>query len=159
MTASATATAFLRRAGGLAAILAVIAGILGMHVIAGNHSAHSAAATTVALTNAGSPADDAPTHQGPGAHPSHSAPAHHAADPAGAAVEPCSGSCTSGCPSAQTTTVSCTPSAQSGSLNAPLPGTTVFGAVPGSGPLDALLRAYSYLPGSPSPGELSISRT
>lgn len=59
MTASATATAFLRRAAGLAAVLGIIAGILGMHVIAGSHSAHSAPAVSTVLPGVVSPADDA----------------------------------------------------------------------------------------------------
>jgi hypothetical protein len=54
---------------------------------------------------------------------------------------------------------SCTPSAKTGSLAAPLPGTTVFGTAPATRVTGALLSGYSYLPGGPSPGELSISRT
>ncbi len=50
MTASHrnVASAFLHRAGLLAGILAVLAGILGMHVITGSHSMHSPAALTAA---------------------------------------------------------------------------------------------------------------
>jgi len=50
MTASRrnVASAFLHRAGLLAGILAVLAGILGMHVLTGTHTMHSPAAITAA---------------------------------------------------------------------------------------------------------------
>lgn len=157
MTASAKRLVmmFLRRAGVLAAVLTVIAGILGMHVLTGNHSMHSPAAmtaTTADPVHAPSRGEDHPVHQVPGGHPTHAASVQ---DMAGSSAGPCSGNCTS----MQTMTVSCTPSAKSGSLTAPLPGTTAFGAVPGAGTAGAFPRLYSYLPGGPSPGELSISRT
>ncbi|MCU1548296.1 MAG: hypothetical protein JWO29_1247 [Arthrobacter sp.] len=47
MTAShRNLAAFLRRAGLLAGLLAIIAGIFGMHVMTGTHSMHSPAAVT-----------------------------------------------------------------------------------------------------------------
>lgn len=53
---------------------------------------------------------------------------------------------------------SCTPAAKSASLEAPLPGTGFAVATPPSGePITA--SQWSYLPGSPSPGDLCISRT
>ncbi|MFF1385710.1 hypothetical protein ACFVWT_19335 [Arthrobacter sp. NPDC058288] len=158
MTASAKrlVMTFLRRAGGLAAVLAVIAGILGMHVMTGDHSMPSPAAMTTttagAVHNTASPPDGHSGHQVSGGHSTQEASVQ---DVTGSPSEPCSGSCTS----MQTMTVSCTPSAKSGSLTAPLPGTTLFGVIPGAGLAGARPNAYSYLPGGPSPGELSISRT
>ena len=157
MTASAKRLLMilLRRAGGLAAVLAVIAGILGMHVMTGDHSMLSPA--TMATTTAGAVHTASPVGGDSGRQVSaaHSPPLASVQDVTGSPSEPCSGSCTS----MQTMTVSCTPSAKSGSLTAPLPGTTLFGVIPGAGPAAALEGLYSYLPGSPSPGELSISRT
>jgi hypothetical protein len=157
MTAPAQrlAMAFLRRAGGLAAVLAVIAGILGMHVMTGHHSMHSPAALTAAtagVVHAGTPVDGHSGYQASGTRFTQQASGQ---DLAVVSSEPCSDSCTS----IQTMTASCTPSAKTGSLTAPLPGTTVFGAVPAAGVTGGLPGAYSYLPGGPSPGELSISRT
>ncbi len=76
-------------------------------------------------------------------------------DTTGQPSDPCPGNCHS----IQATTACCTLSATAGSLTAPLPGTTMFGAVPAADPPGSLPPRYSYLPGSPSPGELSISRT
>ncbi|MET1086086.1 MAG: hypothetical protein ABWY04_03035 [Arthrobacter sp.] len=158
MTASAKRLVMilLRRAGGLAAVLAVIAGILGMHVMTANHSMPSPAAMTTttagAVHNTASPADGHAGHQVSAGHSTQGASVQDVTE---SPSEPCSGSCTS----MQTMTVSCTPSAKSGSLTAPLPGTTLFGVIPAAGPAAALEGLYSYLPGSPSPGELSISRT
>jgi hypothetical protein len=158
MTAAAKrlAMAFLRRAGGFAAVLAVIAGILGMHVMTGNHSMHSPAAMTAATAgavHAESPADShSGYYQASGTHSTHQASGQDLAVAS-------SGPCSDGCTGMQTMTTSCTPSAKTGSLTAPLPGTTVFGAVPAGLLSGGLPGVYSYLPGGPSPGELSISRT
>lgn len=154
------ASAFLHRAGLLAGILAVLAGILGMHVITGSHSMHSPAALTAAA--------------GTGAGHTHSAAAHDHADPAitnaspaqlssdghmapGIVVEQCS--CSDSCAGMHTMTVSCTPTGKTGSLAAPLPGTSVVGVNSDTSGPGAVPGSYSYLPGCPSPGELSISRT
>jgi hypothetical protein len=56
-------------------------------------------------------------------------------------------------------TVSCTPLAKNGSLFVPLPGKGVFGSISNARAPRTVPLAYSYLPGSPSPGQLSISRT
>lgn len=162
MTASHrnVASAFLHRVGLLAGILAVLAGILGMHVITGSHSMHSPAALTAAAgTGAGhihSAAADGHGELGV----TDASPAHHSSDghnAPGIVVEQCS--CSDSCASMHTMTVSCTPSGKSGSLSVPLPGTAVFGVIPNATAPGAVSGSYSYLPGSPSPGELSISRT
>ncbi|UKA53500.1 hypothetical protein LFT45_17525 [Arthrobacter sp. FW305-BF8] len=143
-------------AGELTAVLAVVAGILGMHVITGNHSIHSMTAMSartpgglLALHTEG-PAESHP-HPASGLHA-----VQEAADHGMGSVDRCCGSC---CTGIQTMTVSCTPSAKSGSLAAPLPGTSVFGAVPGTTAPGSAAGSYSYLPGGPSPGALCISRT
>lgn len=154
--ASARAIAFLRRAGLLTAVLALIAGIFGMHVMTATHAAHSQTlpAATVSAHHGSSPAG----HTG-----------EHAAGPAAAAAMPAaqadestrtaqcteSGSCTS----VHSMTDPCTPSAKAGSLAAPLPGTVIVSRNMTTGTLSAFSAQWSYRPGSPSPGDLCISRT
>ncbi|WP_431230712.1 hypothetical protein [Paenarthrobacter nicotinovorans] len=153
------ASAFLHRVGLLAGILAVVAGILGMHVLTGGHSMHSPAAITAAASTPtvhtesvaahGHPDHDAADTSSP-----HRAGVHHAANPS---MDECS--CSDSCAGMQTMTMSCTPSAKTGSLSVPLPGTAVFGIVSDARAPGAVPGSYSFLPGSPSPGQLSISRT
>lgn len=161
MTASDrnAASAFLHRAGLLAGILAVLAGILGMHVMTGSHSMHSPAALTAAAgaatVHAGTaPADGHPLHGTASTSSSHRTGVQIASS---SSAEECS--CSDSCKSMHTMTVSCTPLAQTGSLSVPLPGTGVFGSISNARAPGAVPHTYSYLPGSPSPGQLSISRT
>ncbi|MCU1549065.1 MAG: hypothetical protein JWO29_2016 [Arthrobacter sp.] len=150
------AMAFLPRAGLLAGVLAVIAGILGMHVVTGSHSMHAPAAMTAATARTVHAESPVHGHSGhPVAGMPSTLPVAGSLDMAESSAELCS----NGSNSAQTTTVSCTPSAKTGSLAAPMPGTAVSGSVPAAGTAGALPRPYSYLSGSPSPAELSISRT
>lgn len=150
-TAQARSTAFLHRAGLFAAVLAIIAGIFGMHVMTGTHAMHVASFTAVTAHAASS-----------GHHGGHQAKdrdqaAPGAQDTARVHAENCSDP--GGCASMQTMTAACTPSAKTGSLTAPLPGTAVF-AFGSNTTADARATEYwSYLPDGPSPGELSISRT
>ncbi|MBT2521160.1 hypothetical protein [Arthrobacter sp. ISL-28] len=162
MTASHrdVASAFLHRAGLLAGILAVLAGILGMHVMTGSHSMHSPTALTAAAGAATVPAESTTAHGHTAHGPADTSSAQlsssgHTA--ASVAVEQCS--CSDNCTSMHTMTVSCTPSAKTGSLSAPLPGTAVLGIISNARAPGAVSHSYSYRPGSPSPGELSISRT
>ena len=142
-------TAFLPSAGLLALVIAVVAGILGMHVIAAGHGEHSMAAA--ASTAAAAPAHDG--HHEPERHLE-----HQATDAIGHAA-PERDACSGGCTDLHATTASCTPSAKTGSLSAPLPGNAAFGDISSAAaPCPAVLW-YSYVPASPSPGELSISRT
>lgn len=158
----AVAGSFLRGAGLLAGVLAVIAGILGMHIMTGTHLMHSPAAIT-ASTGASTVGTGPATSAGAGNHLEHPAPAAAHAHPASSAQhgvsppEQCS--CSANCPSLHTMTASCTPSAKTGSLSAPLDSTAGSAAISPPGPADAPASHWSYLPGSPSPGELSISRT
>ena len=160
MTAShrTLTAAFLRRAGLLLGLLAIIAGLFGMHVMTGNHSRHAPAAVTAPTpgVHAGSAATDGrAVHQGSGTTPVR--PAAGLRDAAGTPAQmcPCSGSCTG----VHAMAGSCTLSVKTGSLSAPSPGITVVGAIPRAGLAGTGPGPYGHLPDSPSPGELSISRT
>jgi hypothetical protein len=148
--------AFLNRTALLTAVLAIIAGIFGMHVITAGHSTHSATAASVA--DATIHVDSILTHH-------HAGDAHKPArllDPdrphsATGSVGECS--CCGNCSDMDEMTVSCIPSAKTASLTAPLPGSTVFAAPTDRGTGDAGAARWSYLPTGPSLLELSISRT
>lgn len=148
--------AFLRRGSVLAAVMAVLAGILGMHVLTGDHSAHSL--PTIAATVAASGQGELPV-DGHAGHHTLVAASIQEASAAGSMGGACAEQYSGGCPGMEAVTVSCVPSPGSGSLAAPLPGTAVFDAVPQAWMAGALRRVYPYLRSGPSPGELSISRT
>lgn len=160
--------AFLRRAGLLVGLLAIIAGIFGMHVMTGTHHGHSAAAvTTAAVTTptaeglAGLAADGHHVHQETGATPAHPATGVREAatirDTAGAPAHMCS--CADCGTAVQAMAGSCIPSVKPVSLASPSPGSTVFGVLPPTGAAGTVRGDWSHVPGTPSPGELSISRT
>lgn len=154
-TAHRHAVAFLRSAGLVAAVLAIIAGIFGMHVLTSTHAMHAPA-------SAGATADThsaaSPDHTGytavPGTFTEHRALAEQ--DRPGVAAEQCSES--SDCASMHAMTVACTPLAKTASLAAPPPGTLALG-INNTAAAGAFTGQWSYHPGSPSPCELSISRT
>lgn len=154
--APACAIAVLRRAGLFAAVLALIAGIFGMHVMTATHALHSpaTAAASVSAHHESSPAGRTEEHA-PG--PAFAPPMPAAQDDESTPTAHCteSGSCTN----MQDMTGSCTPSAKTGSLAAPLPGTGVIGRKFNTGTLTTISAQWSYRPGSPSPGDLCISRT
>jgi hypothetical protein len=152
--ASRRATAFLRRAYLLAGILAIVAGILGMHIMTGTHTMPaSAIGHDTGALHAVQAAPD---------HPGHVAvitevPAASAEQSLTRPPGPwCGDAC--GCTMMSAMDGSCVPSPGSTTLAAPLPGTTTL---PTAGGTNAATPAggYAYLPGSPSPGQLSISRT
>lgn len=155
MTAHAPALVFLRRAGLFAAVLALIAGIFGMHVMTATHAAHSSAmAGAVGAQHGSSPAGHTVDHaSGPSSAPDMPG-AHGQADTR--SVQ-CADS--GACAGMQPMTASCTPSAKTGSLSAPLPGTGVIARDTNTGSPATISARWSYLPVSPSPGELCISRT
>ncbi|MCE3291248.1 MAG: hypothetical protein K0Q84_185 [Arthrobacter sp.] len=82
MTATLTdrATLFLRRAGLLAGLLAIIAGIVGMHILTGSHNVHMTGSSAAAQPHHGEQ-----THHGVqphhGAQTGTSVPAHHPVQP------------------------------------------------------------------------------
>lgn len=155
--------AFLLRAGIVAGVLAILAGIFGMHVMTGNHSMHSHAAAQLpaAVISAGD------SHTGRQNPDHHEVPAPTTGEAAGerevsvtlGAGPAASCTCSAECTGVQAMSAACIPSAKTGTLAAPEPGQGTLtsdnrGGVPG--PVSA---SYPYLPGSPSPGALSISRT
>jgi hypothetical protein len=156
--AHARAIAFLRRMGLLAAVLALIAGIFGMHVMTATHAMHSpatAAAATVSAHHNSSAAGHTEGHA-PG-QSSSASDMPGAQDDTGTRTVQCTESGT--CTSMQAMTASCTPSAKTGSLAAPLPGTGIIARNANAGTPGTISAWWSYLPVSPSPGELCISRT
>lgn len=173
----AKAVAFLRSAGLLAAVLAVVAGFIGMHVLTGSHAAHAAAGVPVSATaqaaatmpgSAHALAGHGGTELRPAHEPQHD---HAAALPAHAdysadhrhgavgAVGAVSDTCFGDCSAAPGMGANCVPSPKHADWEAAPPGTAA-NAVDHHGALsDVRVHGYPYLPGSPSPGELSISRT
>ena len=152
--------ALLRRAGLLAGLLILIAGVFGMHVMSGTHSMAAAGTTHAAEAfsvdraavghtgHDGANADDGVTE--PPSVPSPSNPAPSASETS------CPGS--GGCAEMAGMDAACIPLPGNGSLAAPLPGSTPFGGVSQpEWPSDRV--AYPHEPGSPSPGDLCISRT
>lgn len=171
---SGLSAAFLR-AGLLAAVLAVIAGILGMHVMTANHSSHAGHADVAHLAGDAAvehPAGHSAAHTA-GHAVGHGAVGHSDGGPADsgssvdgqAASQPDAGtsftasaSCSSGCPGVQQSGTSCIPSAKAGSLAVvPPPAAPAAAAEPAASALGAV--GYSFTPSSPTPCELSISRT
>ena len=140
--ASQVLASLLRRAALLAGVLAVIAGIFGMHVMTASHASHAGAGHTHAST-------------------AHSSTAHASGlgHPAAGAVVVLSagGVCAETCPGAEEAGASCVPSAAAGSFSVVAPPAPVMH----QGPAGAAVTAagYSYLPSGPTPCELSISRT
>lgn len=149
------AAAFLRRSGLFAAVLAIIAGIVGMHVLTGNHAMHSPPSATGAASS---------HHSGVfGEHAMHHADSLNLPDAAAAGrdgPQAMAGHCSDSgaCSGMQAVTGSCIPLAKTTSLAAPPPGTFVRGISNSTVTARDDLR-WTFLPGSPSPGELSISRT
>ena len=134
------ATAFLLRISLLAALLSIIAGILGMHVMAGGHSMHAtAAASPAAVVSQASVVGQQAVH-------------HAATPPAPSCTS--SGTCTG----MSALHAVCVPAPGHNALTAPLPGVPPY-ANAGTAEAGALVSGYSHRPGSPSPGDLCISRT
>lgn len=149
----APALAFLRRAGLLAAVLAVIAGIFGMHVLSTTHTLHSPAPAAAAVNNHhGSSAAETGAHKVAASVPLESALADD-----GVQTVQCADS--GNCATMQAMTAPCIPSARSGSLSAPLPGAAIIEWNTDDGGVVLTSAQWAYRPGSPSPGDLCISRT
>ena len=161
MQARRTMSGTFLNIGLLVTVMALIAGVLGMHVMTGLHTQHpvTTAATTTVIS--GRTVD-----HGTAAHDPHGGGATTTAaeTDAGPATGPAAGpltqcACSGNCSTEHAMGVSCIPSTATSVLAAPLPGTSTTApssfrpVATGAGTL------WSYLPGSPSPGELSISRT
>lgn len=145
--------ALFRRASLLSGMLAIIAGIIGMHLMSGSHVLPATAAGLGVDTSRDAQVSAVITPApGGGARPG---------APAEQRPESLSGlSCADAglCPAMTGMAAACIPSPGHPPLEAPLPGTTPFAdTVPAA--LPAGFRPYPYLPGAPSPGDLCISRT
>lgn len=163
----ARAAAWLRHAVLLATLLAVIAGFLGMHILSGSHGMHSQAPTSGTTGHTAAEHAAAP----PPAHDTHSS--HQAGSPApppspdvipaavtvGGTDVPPSCVCQSGCAEKPAMHVGCTPSPAGATLSAPQPGAALPAARPWTAVRADLPPGYDYWPGTPSPNDLSISRT
>lgn len=172
MSHAATA---LRRGFLLMGLLAIVAGFLGMHIMTGMHAGHAMTAVTSSTEPAGkssrtatSLASHPAAHAPPAGTTAHDAVAPAAAATAGpgpagnnsSAAPSASCTCQSSCTDPASMHSACVPSAAVTSLAAPPPGTTPASMHnPDTHGDAAAVRAYSYLPTSPSPGDLSISRT
>ncbi|MBT2565355.1 hypothetical protein J7I84_02380 [Arthrobacter sp. ISL-85] len=148
--ATRAAAPLLRRARLLAAALAIIGGLLGMHVLTSGHSSHGAVPN--ASHRAGYTAVAHPAGAGCGSHAGH-APAASPMD-----MPVIGTACSGSCPGAQESGAPCIPSAPGApvTLSPPQATLAVLPLQPGAsnaGP------AYGYLPPSPTPCDLSISRT
>ena len=168
------AAAALRRGFLLMGVLAIVAGFLGMHILTGVHGAHAMTAVTSSTEPAGSSSPTAHSLAShPGAHAlqertmGHDSLAPRPATPAGpemtadsrAAAPAVSCICQSNCAAAASMHSACVPSAAMTSLAAPPPGMAPASMHNPDTHGDAAVRACCYLPASPSPGDLSISRT
>lgn len=168
------AAATLRRGfllvGLLVGLLAIVAGFLGMHIMTGMSGAHAMTAVTSSTEPTGTsspaslvvhPAAHAP-QDGTTAHDSMAPVTASAPEPAAKstlAAPAASCVCQSPCTDPLLMHSACVPSAAVTSLAAPPPGTTPVSFHTPATRGDGAVRAYSYLPASPSPGDLSISRT
>ncbi|WP_461190046.1 hypothetical protein [Arthrobacter sp. Z4-13] len=145
----------LLRAGFLLAALAIIAGILGMHIMTGAH--HMTGAHNMPTA----PADTVITQvlSTPGGQTGHEAvPSPHPVIVAETASGPSSCSAAGTCHEMSAMDAACVLSPGNTSFSAPPPGTAPY-ALPDFGVAAAAGTKYSYAPGSPSPGDLCISRT
>lgn len=189
MSAAAAAhpVAVLRRAALLAGLLAVIAGFLGMHIIAGSHGPHAQSSPPGSVQTSTAPHATAPHATGqaaadqtagdPAGHSSHSAagtlsqaddrPAAaetaSAVTPAAATVGgtqvPPSCTCQGGCAETPAVHVGCTPSLSGAPMSAPHPGPALLEGRPWTAEGADRPSRYAYVPGTPTPRDLSISRT
>ncbi|MDR7166128.1 hypothetical protein J2X12_004182 [Pseudarthrobacter oxydans] len=147
-------SAFFLRAGFLTAALAIIAGIFGMHIITGAHQMSAANSMPAAAAGPSLELQSMPT--------GHSDAPGESTDGAavGTAAAGWSSSCgpDGSCPEMSAGGNACVLSPGSTSLSAPAPGTAPY-ALTDFGAAAAASTNYSYSPGSPSPGDLCISRT
>lgn len=148
---------FLLRAGLLTAALAIIAGIFGMHVMTGAHNMTGAHAMVPAAVDAPlvQVQSDQTTHGSHDQSPSFEAAAV-SSEPVSGLTSACASPGT--CPEMSAMNAACVLSAATTSFSAPLPGTAPYASPDANGQAAASI-GYSYWPGSPSPGDLCISRT
>lgn len=151
-TPTGTASA-LRRAVLLAGILAVIAGFLGMHIFSGSHGAHSQELPP------GSAGQAAAAHPAASTSAAPPVPVMPASVTVGGTQVPPSCTCPGGCADKSAVHIDCTPSPAGASLSAPPPGTTPLAVQSRTAAMAVREPDQTYRPGTPSPRDLSISRT
>ncbi|UKA73376.1 MULTISPECIES: hypothetical protein [Micrococcaceae] len=149
-------TALLLRGGFLTAALAIIAGIFGMHVMSGAHDMPPGSSMSMAgpggstqlQTMTASHVHAMGTSRGVASNDPAAAGSFSlsSCDPAGSCTEMSAGD------------AACVLAPGHTTLAAPLPGTAPYD-LPDFGAAAALGSTYAYSPGSPSPGDLCISRT
>jgi hypothetical protein len=169
---AASPTSALRHVTLLAGLLGIIAGLLGMHVLAGLHGTHSQAAhagpahtsAATAATPHFMPADHAHAGHSPATEAAAAGPV--AAPPVTAASVtvdgtpmPASCTCQGGCAEKPALHLDCTPSGSSATLSPPPPCTTVVQTQPWAAAIADKQMPSAHIPGSPTPNDLSISRT
>ncbi|MDQ0767856.1 hypothetical protein QF031_000605 [Pseudarthrobacter defluvii] len=158
MTTRAAAS-LLRRAWLLAAALAVIAGLLGMHVLTSGHGSHGTGSNALHEAVSNPSHGDGHAAVAPSAAGDLSAhAAHHAAAAAVDAPGFAFAACGDSCPNAQESGAPCVPSAPSGPVTISPPQASLA-ALPLLPTDSGAGSAYYYLPPSPTPCDLSISRT
>jgi hypothetical protein len=128
----------LGRGGLMTVVLAIVAGVLGMHVMTASHSAHS---SHQVVQEAGVSHGGQTAHAGQQAQPN-------------LATETCMGSC----PTMHDEGPTCVLLAKTASLTV-FPPEGTASVEPGPAASAHPAGAYSYIPASPTPCELSISRT
>ncbi|TVU62006.1 hypothetical protein FQP90_13145 [Paenarthrobacter nitroguajacolicus] len=158
ITGSALLTASL-----IAGILALITGILGMHVMTGTQSVHSSAMASADMTETTGTGSSTSGIDASG-HASHlvSSPEPAALQElsvSNGAASPAQCSCSGNCSSQHSMSTSCIPTVSAGGLTAPAPDDTVSTTEQSAVPTFTARVPWSYRPVGPSPGELSISRT
>ncbi len=144
-------TAFLRRSVILAGILALIAGIFGMHMLSGAHGLHATATSPTAVTQL----DGYPAAVGETAPRQLTAVGAEPAASFSEASSSCSDPVT--CPTMSTTAQECIPAPANTSLEAPVPGAAL--PAPRLDTSGGPRLCHAPLTSSPSPMTLGISRT
>jgi hypothetical protein len=155
LTAGFSQTLLLR--GALAAgVLAIIAGIFGMHVMTGNHAAHGDHAAALQAERGHTGHTDAVDADADHAAVDHPLVGH---TDAGHAVAASITSCAGSCHRVQESGTSCVPSAKASALAVfpPHENSLVFPAAQGGRTGRGV--NHVHIPPSPTPCELSISRT
>lgn len=153
----------LLTAGLLSAVVALIAGILGMHVMTGTHSMHALTAVTgtpsAAVGSVSTTTDRESTGHSGHAGASQERAASRDAAASGMSASPAQCSCSGNCTNQHAMSASCIPSVAPGGLSAPAPNDTPSITAPSQTSTIIARRVWAYRLGSPSPAELSSSRT
>lgn len=147
----------------LVTVLAIITGLLGMHVMTGSHSPDTSAMVSAGVpTTSGLAASTAGTEAA--GHDVHIAAspdsaASHELSALNGAASPAQCPCPGNCSSQHSMSASCIPAPATGGLTIHAPDATVSITGTSTAWATAGYAPSSFRPSSPSPGDLSISRT